>query len=75
MTKKAQYQHKLQYNNNYNRTNYHSFSIRFNINNEADVIEWLESKESLKSYINSLITADMKKQAKKAAKEAEKKTK
>lgn len=61
MAKKSQYQHKLQYNNNYNRTNYRSFSVRFSINSEKDIISWLEKKSGVKSYISDLITADMKK--------------
>lgn len=61
MAKKSQYQHKLQYNNNYNRTNYRSFSVRFSINSEEDIIRWLEKKSGVKSYISDLITADMKK--------------
>lgn len=64
----TQYQKKLKYNNEYNRKNYRSFSIRFNINDEADIISWLESKEGVKSYLNDLIRSDMKKQAKKAEK-------
>lgn len=72
MAKKTQYQHKLQYNNNYNRTNYRSFSVRFSINSEADIINWLEKKNGVKSYLTDLIEADMKKNkgAKKAAKKS-----
>lgn len=61
MAKKTQYQQKLQYNNNYNRNNYRSFSVRFSITNEADIIDWLEKKPGVKSYVCDLITADMKK--------------
>jgi hypothetical protein len=61
MAKKSQYQNKLQYNNNYNRNNYRSFSVRFSINNEADIINFLEKKDGVKAYIRELITADMKK--------------
>jgi len=58
--KKTQYKHKLEYNNEYNRNNYRSFSVRFNINSEKDIIKWLEDKESVKSYIVDLINNDMK---------------
>lgn len=61
MTSKAQYKRKLDYNNTYNRNNYRSFAIRFNINSEAEIIDWLENKEGVKSYIQDLIEADMKK--------------
>ncbi|MBR3356286.1 MAG: hypothetical protein IKG46_00345 [Solobacterium sp.] len=66
--KELQYQKKLQYNNEYNRKNYRSFSIRFNIKDEADIIEWLESKEGVKSYVTELIQNDIRKTAKKAEK-------
>ena len=60
MSRKTQYKKKLAYNNQYNRNNYRSFSIRFNINGEADIIEWLEKKKSVKAYLTSLIQNDMK---------------
>jgi hypothetical protein len=70
MAKNTQYQHKLQYNNNYNRANYRSFSVRFSVTSEEDIINFLEKKSGVKSYLRSLIEADMKKNkgAKKAAK-------
>ena len=52
---------KMDYNNAYNRNNYRSFSIRFNNHPEREIIEWLESKNSIKSYITELILNDMKK--------------
>lgn len=61
MPRKTPYKEKLDYNNAYNRSHYRSFSFRFNKDSEAEVIEWLESKESTKQYILSLITDDMKK--------------
>lgn len=60
MSKKTQYKKKLAYNNQYNRNNYRSFSVRFNINGEADIIEWLEKKKSVKAYLTSLIQNDMR---------------
>lgn len=60
MSRKTQYKRKLAYNNEYNRNNYRSFSVRFNVNGEADIIEWLEKKKGVKAYITSLIQNDMK---------------
>ena len=61
MAKKSQYKQKLDYNNTYNRNNYRSFSIRFSIKNEKDIIHWLEQKEGIKSYLTGLIRQDMEK--------------
>ena len=74
-TPETQYQKKLKYNNEYNRKNYRSFSIRFNISDEAEIIEWLESRDGVKAYLNDLIRSDMKKQAKKADKKKSNKKK
>lgn len=78
MAGKSEYSRKLDYNNAYNRKTYKSYSVRFNRNTESDLIQWLESKESLKEYIVSLIEKDMEKTLrkqtkKKAEKESEKK--
>ena len=73
--KNEQYQKKLEYNNDYNRKNYRSFSIRYNITDEADIIQWLETKESKKEYITELIQNDMRKTAKKAEKALKKSSK
>ena len=67
MAKKSQYKQKLEYNNNYNRNNYRSFSVRFNNKVEKTVIAWLEAKESVKGYLCDLIIADMEKNGKKTA--------
>ena len=61
MPNKSQYKHKLEYNNTYNRNNYRSFAMRFNINSEDHIIRWLEAQDSVKGYIQGLIEADMKK--------------
>ena len=62
MSKKSdQYKHKLDYNSSYNRANYRSFSVRFNVHNESDIIQWLEKQESIKTYLNKLIRNDMEK--------------
>ncbi len=52
---------RMDYNNAYNRNNYRSFSIRFNQKTEREIIHWLESKNSIKSYITELILNDMRK--------------
>ena len=61
MARKSQYKHKLNYNNEYNRTNYRSFSIRFNNKSEQNIIQWLEGQKGIKSYIIKLIEDDMNK--------------
>lgn len=65
MKKPDKYRRKLDYNNAYNRENYHSFSVRFDIKDEKKIIRWLEKQPGVKSYISGLIEADMKKAAKK----------
>ena len=72
MPKQTQYQHKLEYNNTYNRNNYRSFSVRFNNASEVDIINWLENQDSIKGYLSSLILADMKKKEKAAKRSAKK---
>ena len=75
---KKSYAKKLEYNNAYNRQNYRSFSIRYNIEQESDIISWLESQKSLKKYISDLIMKDIQgesKEEKKPEKEKKKKDK
>ena len=43
MKSKSNYEKRLEYNNTYNRNNYRSFSMRLHNENEADLIEWIES--------------------------------
>ena len=62
---KSKYKQKLEYNNDYNRLNYRSFSVRFNMWSEQEIISWLESQESVKQYLTQLIENDMKKAKKK----------
>ncbi len=75
MAKKSEdvYKKKLDYNNNYNRLNYRSFSIRYNVSSEKRIISWLEKKPSLKVYLTELITEDMEKHGRSAAKTPAKK--
>ena len=53
------YEHKLRYNNAYNRVKYRSFSVRFDKEKEKQIISWLENQPSLKAYVLGLIEADM----------------
>ena len=64
MEKKAEkntYEKKLAYNNEYNRQNYRSFSIRMNREEEKHIINWLEKQKSLKKYIISSYIKNNKK--------------
>ena len=75
--KKSSYEKKLEYNNAYNREKYRSFSIRFNIQNEDEIIKWLEKQPGVKKYPTELIMSDMKKtkEEKPSKKKEEKKEK
>ena len=59
----AEYQKKNNYaaQNAYNKQNMKSFAFRFNLNTEADIIEWLEQQDNKAGYIKELIRADMAK--------------
>lgn len=46
----------------YIRKAYSRFEIRLRKDTEADIIEWLESKESVNSYLKALIRKDMEEQ-------------
>ena len=63
--KLTEYQKKLLYNNMYNREHYRSFSIRYDIESEKQIVKWLEKQPSLKGYVTELILNDMKKSKKK----------
>ncbi len=71
-SKNSSYDNKLEYNNTYNRNNYRSFSMRLNNKKEKDIIRWLESQDSLKDYLLSLITKDIEKSKKKEKKKKKK---
>ena len=49
MKSKSNYEKRLEYNNTYNRNNYRSFSMRLHNENEADLIEWIESQGSCRT--------------------------
>ena len=69
MNEQSSYEKKLNYNNAYNREKYRSFSVRYNIEKETDIISWLEKKESTKDYLTALIRKDIEKKKKKQEKE------
>ncbi len=71
--KKDDYEKRLEYNNTYNRNNYRSFSMRLNNTKEEELIKWLESKNSVKEYLLSLVIKDMEKSQKKDSKKNKKK--
>ena len=71
--KKNDYEKRLDYNNTYNRNNYRSFSMRLNNTKEEELIKWLESKNSVKEYLLSLVIKDMEKSQKKDSKKNKKK--
>jgi hypothetical protein len=73
--KKEDYEKRLEYNNTYNRNNYRSFSMRLNNTKEKELIKWLESKDSIKEYLLSLVIKDMEKSQKKDFKKNKKKKK
>ena len=58
--KKTSYEKRLEYNNTYNREHYRSFSMRYDIEKEKDIILWLKKQPSVKAYITELIVNDMK---------------
>lgn len=50
---------KTAYNSDYNKRKYKSYAIRFNLESEADIIDYL-SNQNIKSYLVNLIRRDMK---------------
>ena len=75
MKSKSNYEKRLEYNNTYNRNNYRSFSMRLHNENEADLIEWIESQGSVKEYLLSLVKKDIEKSKKKEKKNKKKSSK
>ncbi len=57
---KTSYEKRLEYNNNYNREHYRSFSMRYDVEKEKNIITWLKKQPSVKAYITALILNDMK---------------
>lgn len=52
----------LKANKKYNEKIYRDYKIRVRKDNQSKMIEWLNSKKSINSYIIGLIEKDMKKQ-------------
>ena len=57
---KTSYEKRLDYNKTYNREHYRSFSMRYDIEKEKNIITWLKKQPSVKAYITALILNDMK---------------
>lgn len=51
----------LKANKKYNEKNYRDYKLRIRKDNQSKMIEWLNSKKSINSYIIGLIEKDMKK--------------
>ena len=56
---KKRYKARLSYTNQFNKENYKQISIRLSLDNESDIINWLDNFDSNKEYITSLIRKDM----------------
>ena len=52
----------LKANKKYNEKIYRDYKLRVRKDNQSKMIEWLNSKKSINSYILGLIEKDMKKQ-------------
>ena len=52
----------LKANKKYNEKIYRDYKLRVRKDNQSKMIEWLNSKKSINSYIIELIEKDMKKQ-------------
>ena len=44
--------------NRLHKENYANICLKFNVEKEKDIVDWLDSKESLKGYIVNLINKD-----------------
>ena len=48
-----------QYNTDYVRNYQRQFMLKVNRKNDPDMVDWLESKESIQAYLKELIRKDM----------------
>lgn len=53
-------QAQLRANAKYDKTNTKGLYIKLNINNDSDIIKYLDGKENVQGYIKALIREDMK---------------
>ena len=53
------YQNKVKYNQDYVKNNVLQVMVKINRNTEADLVDFLDTKENKQGYIKSLIRADM----------------
>lgn len=52
---------KQQYDNEYVKKNQRQFMLKVNRIHEPDLVDWLESKPAIQTYLKELIRADMEK--------------
>ena len=52
---------KQQYDNEYEKMNQRQFKLKVNRIHDSDMIDWLESKPAIQTYLKELIRADMEK--------------
>lgn len=60
------------YQQDYMRTTYRTYTVRFSREDDSDSIEVLDNMKSVSKYIRELVNADIRKKKAKAAKEAAK---
>lgn len=63
MAEKNRYQSQREANERYNRKHERRFTMKAYDTKDADMIAWLESKESIGGYLRSLVRADMQRSA------------
>lgn len=52
---------KKAYNTEYNKTRTTLFTVRLNLNTDADILAWLDKQPNKQGYVKALIRADMEK--------------
>ena len=55
-------------NTSSDRKNARCYSLKFSRNTDAELIEWLDSQESIQGYLKRLIREDLEKQKETASK-------
>lgn len=57
---KEAYAHMREYQTKYNKSRYRMYNIRF-LNEDTEIIEYLNNLDSVNKYINDLVKTDLKK--------------
>lgn len=52
---------KKAYNTEYNKTRTTLFTVRLNLNTDADILAWLDKQSNKQGYVKALIRADIEK--------------